>query len=183
MPAFLLEETLPDTVRGGRNVGIPFKQSTSCIILWSHTHVCQPSLFSISAESAKRSEGNSYREAAWPRAPILCGLQFKDRNAMRTGRGCTAGFSSARAWALLSLFYSPWARKAYLWFIPFLPSGPWTQRAGVLEGSEGTQHLIQSPIWELEKPFPWGLSCSPTLPWTPVDPGHIPHTQTALAIS
>lgn len=95
------------------NTGIPFKQSASCIILWSHTHLCWSSFFSAQAQSGNRSEQNSYREAVWPSTPILLWLQFKDRNEIQAGCGYTVGceFGQSPSIVISSVLPNPWAFK------------------------------------------------------------------------
>lgn len=95
------------------NTGIPFKQSLSCIILWSHTHLCWSSFFSAQAQSGKRSEQHSYREAVWPSTPILLGLQFKERNEIQAGCGDTVGFKFGPSPGIVisSVLPNPWAFK------------------------------------------------------------------------
>lgn len=94
----------------GVNTGIPFKQNISCIILlWSHTHLCRSSFFSVQAQGGKRSEHSSSREAVWSSTPILLKLQFKDRNEIQAGCGYTCGM-----WV--------WPEPAYCYLICSVPS-------------------------------------------------------------
>lgn len=97
----------------GVTTGIPFKQSTSGIILWSHTHSCWSSFFSDQAQSGKRSEQNSYREAVWPSTPLLLWPQFKDRNEIQAGCGYAVGceFGQSSSIVISSVLPNPWVLK------------------------------------------------------------------------
>lgn len=162
---------------------IPFKHSISFRVLWPHTPVCRSSVFFIPAESAERSEGNSHREAAWPHTPTPLRLQLEDRDEMRTGCGGPLGFSVARAWARLSLPYSPWALRALslihsistLWTLDTKSWCFWRIRSNY--------RLMQGPHVRAGRSFPPGplLQSFPSLcHWPPpVDPRHMQHTQAA----